>query len=193
MRKKTILISILVGLPLMFTLHARMTDQTEEITPLPPVETDVIIPGTPPATPTPPSLHATDVPTPASISDMSAENGVPDANLIEVTFGLNNMLYAYHTERNECHASYRGNGTILEYSWQSADWEVSKSVTSSNSIVYLRALHAPTTSMANIVIRARNSAGWSQAILLGAPVNNDSSMAASPIQSSGSSLVCAAQ
>lgn len=98
--------------------------------------------------------------------------GVPDIKLVNVTLGHNNTLYAYHTNRNECRASYRGSGTILEYEWKSTSWEVFNPLAANKSVVFLKSLYTPASSTANILVRARNVVGWSEYILLGAQVDN---------------------
>lgn len=99
--------------------------------------------------------------------------GVPDADKIEVVFGINNTLYSLHTDRNECRASYKGAGEILEYEWSSVDWEVAVSKDSKNSYVLLKAKNPPVSTMSNIKVRARNSVGWSNERLFRCNVNND--------------------
>ncbi len=101
--------------------------------------------------------------------------GVPDINLVDVTLGHNNTLYAYFTNRNECRATYSGSGTILEYEWSSTSWEVFNPLTANKSVVFLKSLYTPASSTANILVRARNAAGWSNKVLLGAQVNNSTS------------------
>lgn len=101
--------------------------------------------------------------------------GVPDINLVNVTLGSNNTLYAYFTNRNECRATYSGSGTILEYEWSSTSWEVFNPLTANKSVVFLKSLYTPASSTANILVRARNAAGWSNKVLLGAQVNNSTS------------------
>lgn len=98
--------------------------------------------------------------------------GIPDTKFINVTLGYNNTLYAYHTNRNECRATYKGSGTILEYDWRSTSWEVFNPLTPNKSIVFLKSLYTPASSTANILVRARNDVGWSDYLLLGAQVNN---------------------
>lgn len=99
--------------------------------------------------------------------------GVPDANKIEVTIGSNNTLYAHFTNRNECRARYTGNGTILEYSWEASGWEIFNPLAANYSVVFLKNILEPSSpsSPTTIKIQARNSAGWSSAILVGANVN----------------------
>lgn len=101
--------------------------------------------------------------------------GVPDINLVNVTLGSNNTLYAYFTNRNECRATYSGSGTILEYEWSSTSWEVFNPLTANKSVVFLKSLYTPASSTANILVRARNAVGWSSRVLLGAQVNNSTS------------------
>lgn len=101
--------------------------------------------------------------------------GVPDINLVDVTLGSNNTLYAYFTNRNECRATYSGSGTILEYEWSSTSWEVFNPLTANKSVVFLKSLYTPASSTANILVRARNAVGWSNKVLLGAQVNNSTS------------------
>lgn len=102
--------------------------------------------------------------------------GIPDINLVNATLGFNNTLYAYFTNRNECRATYSGNGSILEYEWTSTSWEVSNPLTSNKSVVFLKSLYTPASSTANIVLRARNAVGWSSPVLLGAQVDNSTSV-----------------
>lgn len=98
--------------------------------------------------------------------------GVPDGGKISVSIGSNNTLYSFHTNQNECRAYYSGPETILEYSWEAFDWEVYNPMTSSKSIIFLKAKNPGCCSTSNILVRARNSAGWSQPILLLVQVNN---------------------
>lgn len=104
--------------------------------------------------------------------------GVPDENKIEVTIGTNNTLYAHFTNRNECRARYTGNGTILEYSWEASGWEIYNPLASDYSIIFLKNKLDPSSpsSPTTIKIRARNSAGWSLPILVGAQVNTNYSL-----------------
>ena len=95
--------------------------------------------------------------------------GVPDIKLVDVTIGSNNTLYAYFDSRNECRATYKGSGTILEYEWRS------NPLTPNKSVVFLKSLYTPGSSTANVLVRARNAFGWSESVMLGAQVNNSSS------------------
>lgn len=116
--------------------------------------------------------------------------GVPDINKVTVSIGAgSNTLYFYHTNRNECIARYSGTGTILEYEWDSADWEVFNPQTPNYSTVYLKAKYSTTSSMANIKIRARNSVGWSSPQLIGATVNFDTSGSVYKIQAVKSGII----
>lgn len=99
--------------------------------------------------------------------------GVPEADKINVVLGMDNTLYSMHTDRNECRASYSGSGEILEYEWESADWSVFVSNDEKKSYVLLKANHYPVSTMSNIKVRARNSAGWSNYRLFGCNVNNE--------------------
>lgn len=101
--------------------------------------------------------------------------GVPETSKIEAEFGTNNTLYSYHTNRNECRAYYSGPGTILEFGWEAFDWEVYNPMTSNKSIIFLKAKNPGCCSTANVLLRARNSAGWSTPVLLGVQVNNSTS------------------
>lgn len=97
-----------------------------------------------------------------------------DENLIEAQFGMNNTLYSYHPNRNECTASYKGNSSILEYDWESTDWRVSPQ-NANKSKVILAAKYQPISNMSTIKVRARNSCGWSNWKLFGCYVNNSMS------------------
>lgn len=101
--------------------------------------------------------------------------GVPNADKIEAEFGTNNTLYSYHTNRNECRAYYSGPGTILEFGWEAFDWEVYNPRTPNKSIIFLKAINPGCCSTVNVLLRARNSAGWGKPVLLGAQVNNSTS------------------
>lgn len=101
--------------------------------------------------------------------------GITSEN-INVQFGINNTLYSYHSNRNECIATYSGDVDILEYDWESTDWNVSP-ITSDKSKVYLIAKNPPiATPMSNIKVRARSADGWSQYKLFGCRVDNSTSM-----------------
>lgn len=111
--------------------------------------------------------------------------GVPDIDQISVSIaGSSNMLYAYHTNRNECIASYSGVGDILEYEWEANGWEVFNPLTLNKSKIYLKATTLPANSKVNIRIRARNTVGWSSVKLIGADVNNSMSSAIYKINTS---------
>lgn len=97
-----------------------------------------------------------------------------DENLIEAQFGINNTLYSYHPNRNECTASYKGNSSILEYDWESTDWRVSPQ-NANKSKVMLTAKYQPISNMSTIKVRVRNSCGWSNWKLFGCYVNNSMS------------------
>lgn len=97
-----------------------------------------------------------------------------DESLIEAQFGINNTLYSYHPNRNECTASYKGNSAILEYEWESTDWRVSPQ-NANKSKVILSAKYQPISNMSTIKVRARNSCGWSNWKLFGCYVNNSMS------------------
>lgn len=116
--------------------------------------------------------------------------GVPDINQVSVSIGgSSNMLYAYHTNRNECIATYSGNGEILEYEWEANGWEVYNPLTPNYSKVYLKATVLPASTMINIRIRARNSAGWSSVKLLGATVSNSTSGSVYKIEATSGGIV----
>lgn len=116
--------------------------------------------------------------------------GVPDINQVELSIGGNsNMLYAYHTNRNECIATYRGTGTILEYEWEANGWEVFNPLTSNKSKIYLKATYLPANTIVNIKLRARNSVGWSNAKLFGANVSNSTSGSTYKINTTSNGIV----
>lgn len=77
----------------------------------------------------------------------------------------------------------------MQKEWDSADWDVDNPQTSNKSIIYLKAKYSATSSMANIKIRARNKAGWSNLKLIGANVSFETSGSVYKIQAGKSGII----